>query len=78
MTFTHIALSITEFVGSYGTRYICSLFTDNGKTHSFREIPIDEARLLQWDLIAKGAAKIEEYNPFNSHIHTRQIRLIKL
>ena len=76
--FNHVSLTITEWIGSYGTRYFCHLFTDNGKVHDSREISIDEARVLQWELIRKGATKTTEYNPFGGHIFTRKIRLIEI
>ena len=76
MTFTHISLDITEWLGSYGSRYLCTLFTDDGKNHSFRTLDIDEARTLQWELIAKGASKTESYNPLHPHVYTRNIRYI--
>jgi hypothetical protein len=76
--FNHICLTITEFTGSYGTRYFCHLFTDNGKAHDSREISIDEARVLQWELIRKGATKTTEYNPFTPHVFTRHYRLLEL
>lgn len=78
MGYTHIALEITEWVGSYGTRYFCHLFTDNGKTHDSRQISIEEARVLQWELLKKGAKKTTSYNPYSPHIYSRHIRLIKL
>jgi len=78
MSFTHIALTITEWIGSYGTRYFCHLFTDNGKTHTSRQISVDEARVLQWELVKQGAVKTTEYNPYGKHIYTRHYRLLKL
>lgn len=77
MNYTHISLAITEWVGSYGTRYSATLFTDNGKAHDFRTVDIDEARVIQWELLKKGAKKTTYYNPYNSHIYTRKIVLIK-
>ena len=78
MKFMHISLTITEWVGSYGTRYFCHLFTDNGRTHDSREISVDEARTLQWELIRKGATKTAHYNPYGGHIYTREIRFLKI
>lgn len=78
MKFNHISLTITEWIGSYGTRYWCHLFTDNGTTHTSRQISIEEARLLQWELLKKGATKTLEYNPYKPHISTRNYRLIEL
>lgn len=78
MTWNHTTLEITEWIGSFGTRYLCTLFTDNGKVHDFREIPIDEARVIQWELLKKGAKKITSYNPYAPHIFTRQIRLLEI
>ena len=76
--FYHVALTITEWVGAYGTRYFWHLFTDNGKTHDSSEITIDEARVLQWELLRKGATKTTEYNPYGGHIYTRHYRLLEL
>ena len=78
MKFNYISLTITEWSGSYGTRYFCHLFTDNGKTHESRQLHIDEARILQWELLRKGAVKETEYNPYKVHIYTRKYQLIEL
>ena len=78
MYYTYISLEITEWVGSYGTRYFCHLFTDNGKTHDSRTIGIEEARTLQWGLLKKGATKTTEYNPYGGHIYTRKIRFLRV
>ena len=75
--FNHVALTITEFMGSYGTHYFCHLFTDNGKAYDSRQISIEEARILQWELLKKGATKTTEYNPFKPHVFTRNYRLIE-
>lgn len=78
MGYTHISLNITEWIGSYGTRYHCTLFTDyNGKA-DMRRLTLDEANIAQWELLKKGAKKTESYNPYSPHIHTREIRLIQL
>lgn len=76
--YTYVALTITEWLGSYGSRYWCHLFTDNGKTHDSRLISIDEARVLQWELLRKGAFKTTEHNPLGGHIYTRHYHLIEL
>ena len=76
--FNHVDLTITEWIGSYGTRYWCHLFTNDGKVHTSRQISIDEARVLQWELLKKGATKTAEYNTFKPHIYTRNIRLIEV
>ena len=78
MKFEHISLEITEFIGSYGTHYFCHLFTDNGKTHESRQISIEEARKLQWELLRRGATKTISYNPYKPHIYSTHIRLINL
>ena len=78
MNYLYISLIITEWVGSYGTRYFCHLFTDNGKTRDSRAITIDEARTLQWELLKKGATKTAEYNPHGGHIYTRNINLVRV
>ena len=66
--FNHVALTITEFVGSYGTHYFCHLFTDNGKAYDSRQISIEEARILQWELLKKGATKTTEYNQYKPQV----------
>lgn len=78
MKYTYIALEITEWVGSYGTRYFCHLFTDEGGKRDSRQISIEEARVLQWELLKRGAVKTTRYNPFGGHIYTRHYRLIDL
>ena len=78
MKYTHIALTITEWIGSYGTRYFCHLFTDYNGKHESRELTIEEARPLQWELIKQGAIKTTEHNPYGGHIYTRHYRLLKL
>lgn len=78
MSYTYIALQITEWVGSYGTRYDATLFTDDGKNRDFRTLTIDEARVLQWELIKKGATKTTSHNPLGGHIYTRNIRFLRV
>ena len=75
MTFTHISLTITEWLGSYGSRYFCSYFYDDGKYHETHKLTIDEARVLQWELVKKGAKKTCDYNPYKPHIYTRKVTL---
>ena len=78
MKYTNIGLTITEWVGFYGTRYFCHLFADENGAYESRQISIDEARVIQWELLKKGAKKTTEYNPYSSHIYTRKINLLKI
>jgi len=78
MKVNYVSLSITEWIGSYGTRYACLLFVSDGRNGETREISVDEARVLQWDLIRRGATKICDYNPYKPHIYVRDIRLIEI
>ena len=78
MGFTHISLTITEWLGSYGSYYLCSYFYDDGEHHETRKLTIDEARTLQWELVKKGAKKTGEYNPYKPHIYTRNICLVDI
>ena len=78
MTFTHVVLTITEWIGSYGSRYFCTYFYDNGKCHESRKLSIEEARTLQWELVKKGATKTCSYNPYAPHVYTREIRLLEV
>lgn len=76
--YTMTSLTITEWIGSYGTRYMCLLFYDDGKAPAqTRELSVEEARLLQWELLRKGAVKTTSYNPYCPHIFTRNFCLIK-
>ena len=78
MKFEHINLQITEWVGSYGTHYFCHLFIDDGKNHESRQISIEEARVLQWELLRRGATKTTDYNPYKPHIYSRNVRLLNI
>lgn len=77
MIFTHVVLTITEWVGVYGTRYLSTLYTDDGVHTDFRKLDIDEARILQWELVKQGAEKTASYNPHRPHIYTREIHLMR-
>ena len=78
MKYTNISLTITEWIGSYGTRYFCHLFADENGACESRQISVEEARVLQWELLKKGAKKSTDYNPYCPHIYTREIKLFKI
>lgn len=74
MKFTYIALEIIEFVGSYGTHYLCTLYDHGARTCS--KLDVDEARKIQWELLKRGATKTCEYNPYKPHVYTRRVCLM--
>ena len=72
------SLTIISWVGSYGSRYMCILFTGNEKEHKTEELTIEEANLLQWQLMREGATKTADYNPYTPDVYTRYIRLTEI
>ena len=75
MKYTHISVSITEFIGYYGPKWICSCFADYNGQHEFREISHDVACKLMWELIKKGGEKKQAVNKYTHTCSDTQVTL---
>ena len=73
-------LTIIAYLSADHPRYNCFLCTSGSKTHEFKDIDIDTANKLMWELKAKGweTTTTTSYNRFTPRVYEREIRWLHL
>ena len=76
MTWYIIALTITTYLSTDHPRYTCFLYTEVNGKHESKNISIEAANKLMWELKRKGweTKATTHYNPYTPRVYTREVR----
>lgn len=77
MMMNYVAVTVIQWVGSYGTRHFCHMVDCEGERYEARELPVEEARFLQDKLTQLGAQVTTELNPLKPNMSTVRVLLMR-
>lgn len=75
-----ISLTITTFYATTHESHLCYLYTEVNGKHETKDLTIDQANKLMWELKKKGweTKTTTRYNPYTPRVYTREIKWLHI